>query len=220
MIKYAIFDMDGTLLDTERIFKESWIITSDRWGLDGAEDIYVNIVGRSRETIRVLFEEKYGTEYNFDKFFDERMRCFTELVKDSVPVKEGCMELLDFMKAQGIPCALATSTPMYITGRNLALTGIDKYMSAVVTSEMVKKGKPAPDIFIEAAKRLGARADYCMVVEDSYNGLRAAHKAGMLPVMVIDSQAPNEETEKLTLATCNSLLDVIDVVKRENNLGA
>ena len=216
MIKYAIFDMDGTLLDTERIFKQSWIITSDRWKIEGAEQIYPGIVGRSKDTIRTLFNDRYGTEYDFDKFFEERMNCFTDLVRDFVPVRDGCIELLDFLKEQGIPCALATSTPMYITGKNLEMAGIDKYMSAVVTSEMVKKGKPAPDIFIEAARRLGAQPELCMVAEDSYNGLRAAHKAGMKPVMVIDIQMPNEETDSLTVATCKSLFEVIDVVKRIN----
>lgn len=218
MIKYAIFDMDGTLLDTERIFKRSWLVTSEKWGLDGAEELYTNIAGRSGDTIREVFVGKYGEKYNFDEFIADRMDCYVSLASENVPIKPGCFELLDFLREQRIPCALATSTPMYITGKNLERTGIDKYMDVVVTAESVKRGKPAPDIFLEAARRIGAEPRESMVVEDSFNGLRGAHAANMLPVMVIDEQIPDDEIRKLIIAECDSLLDVIDVVKRENSI--
>lgn len=215
MIENVIFDMDGTLLDTETIFRDSWIMTSKKWNIDSAEELYENIAGRSADTIKLLFEEKYGDRYDFDKFFSERMACFCDLVKDNIPLKPGAEEILMFLKENNIPCALATSTPMHMTDPNLKRAGLYDYFSVIVTSESVQSGKPAPDIFLEAAKRLGAVADRTIVVEDSYNGLLAAYRANIRPVMVVDRQLPNDEIRKILYAECNSLFDVIKIIKKE-----
>ena len=114
--------------------------------------------------------------------------------------------------------AIATSTPMYITSNNMDKTGIGKYMDAVVTAEAVQNGKPAPDIFLEAAKRIGADPLYTIVCEDSINGIRGAHRAAMKPIMVVDRLAPTEETEELCYAICNSLFDVMELIKKENKI--
>lgn len=216
MIKYVIFDMDGTLLDTEPLFEKSWNDIGEKWGFEGIDKLYCQIVGRSADTIIELLEKIYGKEKDCRKFFEERMQYFTTLVENGVPMKTGCIELLSFLKEQNISMALATSTPMYITGTNLKKTGIGEYLNAVVTSEMVERGKPAPDIFIEAGRRIGAKKEECIVCEDSYNGITAAHAAGMLPVMIPDILPPTEETDRLAYATCKSLFDVIDLIKKEN----
>lgn len=215
MIKYVIFDMDGTLLDTETIFRESWIITSKKWNIDSAEDLYEQIAGRSVDTIKLLFEEKYGDRYDFDRFFSERMACFCELVKDNIPLKAGAREILEYLKENNVPCALATSTPMRMTEPNLKRVGLYDYFSSIVTSESVLNGKPAPDIFLEAAGRIGAELDKTVVVEDSYNGLFAAYNANIRPVMVVDRQLPNDEIRKILYAECSSLFDVIEIIKKE-----
>lgn len=217
MIRYAIFDMDGTLLDTEKIFQRTWNEVGARWRLVGIEDMYGSVVGRSIDTIILMLCEKYGEDIDFRAFFDERMKYFCKLIEKEVPLKSGCLELLEFLKSHGIPMALATSTPLYITDGNLRKTGIDKYMDAVVTADMVENGKPAPDIFLEAGRRIGAIASECIVCEDSYSGIIAASRAGMKPVMIPDMLLPNEETNRLTYATENSLFDVIELIKKENN---
>ncbi len=218
MIKYAVFDMDGTLLDTEKLFKSTWIETSDKWGIDDSRDFYSVICGRNIPKIREAFLEHYGDRYDFEKFLTERNNLFIEIIKrDGVPVKEGCLELLGYLKSEGIPCALATSTPMKLVEHNMSVTGIGEYMSAIVTGDMVENGKPAPDIFIEAGKRIGAVPSECMVLEDSYNGLRGARAAGMIPIMIIDGLLPNDEMMNITRAQCNTLYEVLDTIKKINS---
>ncbi len=216
MIKYVIFDMDGTLLDTEPIYKKTWVETGERWGLDGMEEMYPYIMGKSIETIIIMMKERFGDDFNGEKFFDERMSYFTSLIENGVSTRPGCFELLDYLKSENIPMALATSTPLYITERNMERTGIGKYMDAVVTSSMVKRGKPAPDIFLEAARRIGAAPCDTVVCEDSPYGIIAAHDAGMKPVFIPDLTEPSDDICRLANFTLNSLADVIEVIKKEN----
>lgn len=218
MIKYAIFDMDGTLLDTEPLYEKAWVDIGEKWGLEGMAEKYPLIVGRSIESICSMMKEWFGEDFDASGFFEERMKCFVGLIEREIPIKKGCIELLEFLKQRGIPMAIATSTPMYITSNNIDKTGIGKYMDAVVTAEAVQNGKPAPDIFLEAAKRIGADPLYTIVCEDSINGIRGAHRAAMKPIMVIDRLAPTDETAEICFATCDSLLDVMEIIKKENKI--
>ncbi len=218
MINYVIFDMDGTLLDTEKLFQKSWNDVGVKWGLEGIEDMYRSIIGRSVDTIIQMLEEKYGPQTDCYGFFRARTENFKELISKEIPIKKGCMELLRFLKEHNIPMALATSTPLYMTESNLAKTGIGEYLDAVVTADMVENGKPAPDIFIEAGRRIGAKAHECLVCEDSYNGIRAAYAAGMKPVMIPDILQPTSEIKQILYATVDSLLDVIELIKKENKI--
>lgn len=219
MIKYAIFDMDGTLFDTEEMFRRSWIITSKKYGLENADEVYEGVAGASIDTAKRLLVKNYGDRVNPELFFKERTDCTLEMFeKEGIPIKKGCIELLQFLREQQIPAVIATSTPMYITSKNVNRAGVREYFSDIVTAEMVQHGKPAPDIFLEAGKRIGADPKETFVAEDSVNGVRGAYAAGMKPIMVFDRQYPDAETKKLIWSECESLLDIIDIIKRENNI--
>ncbi len=219
MIKYVIFDMDGTLLDTEPIYEWSWNEIGRRWGLNDVGDMYAELVcGRTVESSKSALKERYGRDFNADGFITERMALYSELAKTDLRLKSGCMEILAFLKEQSIPCAVATSTVSELAYSNLDRMNIRHMFEAVVTGSMVKNGKPAPDIFIEAGRSIGATPNECIVCEDSYSGVIAAHGAGMLPIFIPDRQKPTEETDAIAFATFGSLFDVIALIKKENNI--
>lgn len=211
--------MDGTLLDTEVTFRRSWLMTSEKYGLENAEAVYEHIAGASAEgAFRVLYEN-YGDRINPEKFFAERTDLTIELFeREGVVLKPGCVELLEFLKSENIPVAVATSTPLYISGANLKRAGIFDYFDAVVTSEHVKHGKPAPDIFMEAGKRIGAEPKFTFVAEDSENGLCGAIASGMKSVFIFDRQVPSKNVMDDVWVSCRRLDELIDIVKRENDI--
>lgn len=218
MINCVIFDMDGTLLDTEPLFNRSWNEIGEKWGLEGIDKLYIKIVGRSSDTIIKLLEDTYGEGVDCKAYYAERMARSRELFEQEIPLKPGALEILEFLKAEGIRVAIATSTVTEIAKKNLKKVGLWEYIDEVVTSEMVENGKPAPDIFIEAGKRIGAKTEECIVCEDSYNGIIAAHASGMRAIMIPDMLPPTEETERLTYKTCTDLFEVMELIKKENHL--
>ena len=217
MIKYVIFDKDGTLLDTETLFEGSWVKTGAKWGLAGTESNYfANIAGKGVEQSKKFLRDTYGIDA--DAFMDERLAMVWKMMEDGIELKEGCLEILDFLRKQGIKIAIATSTQGDVSVRNLTNLGLaDKY-DALVTGDMVENGKPAPDIFLEAARLIGADPSQTIVVGDSSFDMIGGYRAGMRPVMVIDSGAPSAEAEPLCFAIYHSLYEVIDLIKRENGI--
>lgn len=219
MIKYVIFDMDGTLFDTEPYFERSWSETGDRWGLKGMREMYYpQIAGRSIELARQLLQEINGEEFDSEKFFAERWVHFSVLVANGVEEKKGCYELLAFLKEKGIKTALATSTTRKLAVPYLYKSKLPEYLDAIVFGDEVEKGKPNPDIFIEAGRRIGAIPEEALVVGDSSFDMIGGYRAGMRPVMVIDHNPPSEEAEPLCYKVFDSLFDVIDLIREENKI--
>ena len=218
MIKYVIFDKDGTLLDTEPFFEGSWVKVGAKWGLPDTDTNYFdNIAGKSiTKAIDFLRETYEGI--NAEVFMEERLQMVWKMMEEGIPLKEGCLEILDFLRAQGIKIAIATSTTKARALKNLTNLGLTDKYDALVTGDMVSNGKPAPDIFLEAGRLIGADPTETVVVGDSSADMIGGHRAGMRPVMVIDSGLPSDEAEPLCFAICHSLFEVIDLIKRENGI--
>ncbi len=214
MIKAIIFDKDGTLHDTEKVFAVAWRLAADEFHVPDIESTIRDCTGRTVPDIGVYFAKKYPS-VPYDDYMACRHRHLHRLLEANVPVKEGAYELLEYLRAQGYRIGLATSTGRKTAMDHLIRTNmVDCFdPEAIITGDMVKNGKPAPDIFRLAAERLGVDPGECIGVEDSFNGIRAIHAAGMRPIMVPDLLQPTPEIEALVWRTCTSLCDVVTVLE-------
>lgn len=213
MVEAVIFDMDGLMLDTERRRKEFQRQASEERGIP-YQNLSHLIIGRNRAEVRRIHMEAYGADYPFDEIrarADELWDAY--LLDHPVPVKPGLFPLLDFLREKGIPAAVATSSSRPFALPLLEKAGVTPYLSAMVFGDTVEKSKPEPDIFLAAAGLLGAEPGKTMVLEDSPNGILAAHRAGMLPVMIPDMLGPDEELQKLLLRRLERLDQVINLIK-------
>ena len=193
----VIFDMDGTLLDTEMVFKQIvWDVTADL-GFAMTDDVHGRMVGSSHETTNRLLVEAYGVAFPYEQFDAECRRIMHARMAESVPVKPGVPELLAELKARRIPMAVATSSRAPHALGHLGTAGLLDLFQAIVTRDDVVNPKPHPEPYLTAARHLGVNAVDCLAIEDSHSGVRAAHGAGMQTLMVPDLVPPNEELRSL-----------------------
>ena len=213
MIEAVIFDMDGTLHDTETVFHAAWRKAAAIWNVPDIETTLADCTGRNMAGIETYWCAKYKTP-SYAEFFEARHRFFEEMTADGIPVKEGAMELLTYLRDRGYKIALATSTRRSGAEQHLRDTGMDSFFDVVMTGSDVENGKPAPDIFLRAAEGLGVDPQNCVGVEDSFNGIRGLYAAGMKPVMVPDITLPTPEIQRMLWAQCRRLTDLIPLLER------
>ena len=187
MVKAVIFDVDGTVLDTERIYVDAWEAAARDLGYGVPRDLILRTRGIGKDEARRLMKSEIGESFDYDAVFNRRVERAEEMILAQSPIlKNGASALLDYLKAQRVPMAVASSTNRTLTMKHLSLSGIDGYFSAFVTGDMIKRGKPAPDIYLKAAELLGLRPEDCLAVEDSPGGIVSAAKAGLLTALIPD----------------------------------
>ncbi len=221
MIKYVIFDMDGVLFDTGRLYKEAWYKVAQRWQISSIspEEYDFAILGRSAVYAQQVLRGKHGKGFFAERYLSEQNELVDSLIKRKIPLKEGCAELLKFLHENKIKTALATSANYERSARYLKRSGLYDLIDVIVTSDTVAMGRPAPDILLRVCNLLGADPSECSAVEASNSGIIAASRAKMKPLMVIDMYTPDEETKKLCCGVCDTLFDVIEFIKKENGIG-
>ena len=189
----AIFDQDGLLFDTESIFQASWIAAGQEMGVDVPEAYTHAVCGLGRGRLPEMVR-RYLPSLDPEAYISRALAIASTRQLSEVPVlKSGVAEILAFYQENGIKMAIASSSTRKVVAHNLESSGIRKYFTAVVTGEDVTNGKPAPDIFLLAARRLQLPPERCVVYEDALTGIRAAHAAGCRPVMIPDRLQPTPE---------------------------
>ncbi len=184
--------MDGLLLDTERVCMRIFKEACEAQNLPFFEEVYLTIIGRNAAGVEAIFRKTYGDD--LDRLHNEWRTRYNAVVKhQAIPVKDGVVELLEWLKEQGLPIAVATSTAKEVAQKKLELAGLSKYFDNLTTGCEVSHGKPDPEIYLLAASRLNVDPTKCIAFEDSNNGVRSAVAANMVTFQIPDLVEPCEE---------------------------
>ncbi|MFD2262785.1 HAD family hydrolase [Lacibacterium aquatile] len=215
----VLFDMDGLLLDSERIYLSIFRIALVDLELEWDEALYLSMIGRNGIESAKLLINHYGPTYDHDRMrarLDHHWKL--HVAKESVPLMPGVIELLDLLDELRIPCAVATSTARGRAEAKLTDAGIRHRFQGLIGGDDVSNGKPHPEPYLKAAALLGLDASRCLALEDSANGIRSAHGAGAAAVMVPDLLQPTSEIEAIAHRIAPSLLDVRDWLASTHHL--
>jgi len=216
MIEAVLFDMDGLMFDTERMYQKAWLQAGRQMGVPMEPEIVDRLRGRNREGCARVCREAFGEDFDFDAM---RTACRALMARwieeDGLPVKPGLYELLAELERRGIPAVLATSTTRDSAWGHLQRAKVDRYFLGAVCGDEVSHSKPDPEVFLKAAALAGRDPARCMVLEDSPAGVRAGAAAGCFTVMVPDLTAPDEELKKLADEILPGLRDVIPLLDRD-----
>lgn len=211
-IKGVLFDMDGIILDTEKLYTRFWREAAQSLGYPMTQEMALGMRSLSREVGERQLKEYLGEEVDYQEVRNRRIELMSAFIKENgVELKLGIHELLVFLKEKGIKSSIATSSPLDRTKAYLSQVGLVDAFDELVSGHMVEHGKPDPDIYIYAASIIGLKPEECLVLEDSPAGLLAGFRAGCIPVMVPDQDMPNEKTKERVYAIVDDLLVVKDL---------
>ncbi len=205
----VIFDLDGVIVDTEPVSRDGWRYALKKMGLELEDRMFFKLVGLTAKGMEKVFRQEYGNGFSYEQAKWLRHEYVKEHVKkNGIKIKPGVPELLDFLDNRKIKRAIATSTNREFTEHKMIRAGIRDRFETIVCGDEIENGKPEPDIFLKAAEKLAVTPEKCLVIEDSENGIRAAHAAGINVIMVPDLKGPTEEILKLVCKVYPSLYEV------------
>ena len=208
----VVFDMDGLMIDTEIIYHHAWQQAAADLGYTIDDEILRGLIGVRTDECEAVICDHLGADFPLPVFRTRWMERWEELAAASgIQRKPGITELIALVEALGLPKAVATSSTLAEAERSLRLSDLARHFDIVVTGDQVAHGKPAPDIFAEAARRLGIPAQACVAFEDSNAGALAAHRAGMRVFVVPDLVPPNATTRTVAAGILTSLHDAQDI---------
>ncbi|MEX0332071.1 MAG: HAD family hydrolase [Puniceicoccaceae bacterium] len=215
-VKGVLLDMDGLLLDTERVADRCWRTAERESGFSMPDGFYFTLIGQSMSRIEERLHEVMNPACDVEGFLKIANRVYDEaIVEGTVPLKEGAAELLRYLAERDIPRCLATSTFRKLCEHKLSSTGLDRYIPERVTGDAVEHSKPAPDIYLEAARKISLPPGQLMVLEDSENGLKSALAAGCQAVHIPDLAPVALEIQQQAARVYRDLTEVLAAFQRE-----
>lgn len=215
-LKAVIFDMDGVIFDTERICLESWKQAGAKYGINDIDEFFPSCIGSNSDVTRQLFLERYGEDFPYTQFRADAAVIFRQYsIPDGFPKKKGVINLLTYLKDNGIKSGLASSTALDLVKNELADAGLLHFFDVVIGGDCVTHSKPHPEIFLRCMELLNAKKETSLIIEDSYNGIKAASAAGIRCIMVPDLLPPTNETNAIAWKTLSSLDEVAYILQME-----
>lgn len=208
----VVFDMDGLLIDSERLMLEAMGGAARALGKDLPFPVFQSMVGLTHAQSDGILIDHFGEGFVLDDYVADVRARFVEAHKAGVALKTGVIEMLDHLDAVGAPRAVATSSRMRSVETHLGHAGLLSRFDAFITAESVTHGKPHPEPYLKAAAALGMDPRDCIALEDSHNGVRAAAAAGMMTIMVPDMLEPNDEMRGLCVRIAQDLHEVRDLL--------
>jgi HAD superfamily hydrolase (TIGR01509 family) len=219
-IAAVLLDMDGTLLDTEKVYLESTIAALGSLGYtDGVEALCHSMIGIPGPDCERMFLDHFGADFPLDQANAAFASYCAELMQLGPPLKPGALAVLDAIEAAGLPKAIVTSSSRRAAADHLGLAGIGGRFDAILTRDDVRRGKPSPDLYLLAAERLRVQPGACVAIEDSNPGVAAAHAAGVITLMVPDILPPTDETRARCAAVLPDLHAAIKLLTTRGVLG-
>ena len=209
--------MDGVLIDSERQSNEGWLWAAGQLGVDMPMWLIDSFKGAPAELCCKFFDDYYKGVIDYWEAKELRTQHVYKIREtEGIPVKKGVKDIFEYIRNNGLKCAVATSTRRESAEKTLHEIGVWDYLDAVVYGDEVERGKPEPDIFLRAAKAIGVNPSEAVVVEDSINGIKAGYAADMRVVHIPDTIAIDDDIRKLTYMVCADLNGLIDVVESIN----
>lgn len=213
IIKAVIFDLDGTLIDTEKIYSVLWPKAVAEMGYEMTHDMYLSMRSLGRPFAPKRMEEWFGANFDYDGARKIRKGYFDKYIEENgIDRKPGAIELLEYLRGKGYITAVATATDIERATEYMEMTGLNGYFDKVISATMVKEGKPSPDVYLYACEQLGLSPAECVAVEDAPNGITSAYRAGLNVIMVPDQSEPDEEIYKMIKCKVDRLDVIIGII--------